>query len=45
MLEIFFCVFAVYGLFCALRELYLILDKRSASCGKDDNDEGRTERK
>ncbi len=41
MLEISFCVFAVYGLFCALRELYLILDRRSASSDKDGEDEGR----
>ena len=41
MLEIFFCVFALYGLFCALRELYLVIDKRSALSEKDHDHEGR----
>lgn len=43
MLEIFICVFAVYGVFCALRELYLIIDRKSRA--SEEENERRIKRK
>lgn len=43
MFEIFICVFAVYGVFCAVRELYLVIDGRSRA--SEDDDERRFKRK
>ncbi len=43
MFEIFICVFAVYGVFCALRELYLVIDRKSRE--PEEKNERRTERK
>lgn len=40
MLEIFICVFALYGVFHALRELYLIVCKLF-DVPEDDDREGR----
>ena len=43
MFEIFICVFAVYGVFCALRELYLLIDRKSRA--SEEKNERRTKRK
>ncbi len=43
MFEIFICVFAVYGVFCAIRELYLIIDRKGRA--SEDDDERRIKRK